>query len=633
MKTNYKIKNFRVFGEEGTNVKIAPLTILTGCNSSGKSSIAKSLLLLDSFLCKVSEDMRKKSPLRLGEYTMDFSEYPLNLLGRFDKVVNINSDSKEIEFKYDTENGFDVVLTFFSKNSDTLNRGYLKKLVIANDENEIFITENGKCNLNVLPLLPKYLNKKYDYYNDPDNYYSIENSKISNQTIKWSIDNDSLFRVPLLDIIGHIKKDEFWSQMNHLLEDTFAQNRGVKLLFEGISQEFSHSECKSFYDFFKLKEKEWLSRLSLNEDPFYNYPNTIWDLSSVDFNCLLSYEWWEDLTNNLDNNNEFITAINNVKIPFKLLLTTLIYIGELINLPIEKSFAEKIRKHKEWFIPRESFFNYYLWEDFVTNVKKELNIAISPFWSGNLSYVGSSRIDVKRLYTLDSNSDFTTLLKQYFNVRRDYVNRLEKLNSMSGFGKIKVKGDRKPAIEPYTINTFINKWIKAFNIGDAVSLKMDSEGLGVYIKLQKGSKTTLLADEGFGISQLFSILLEIETCILKRKSHPLVIEQTIIIEEPEIHLHPNFQSKLVDMFAEAMGKYGIHFIIETHSEYFIRRLQLRVAEKKIPIEDVSVIYVDDKSNAYDMGLRANGKFSRDFGPGFLDEADNTAIQLFELSLN
>ena len=61
MNIHYKLKNFRVFGEKGAEIDIAPITILTGCNSSGKSSITKSLLLLGSLwprhhLCSIPSE-------------------------------------------------------------------------------------------------------------------------------------------------------------------------------------------------------------------------------------------------------------------------------------------------------------------------------------------------------------------------------------------------------------------------------------------------------------------------------------------------------------------------------------------------------------------------------------------------
>lgn len=54
MNTKITIKNFRVFDEDGVTFELNPLTILTGCNSSGKSSMVKAILLLyycrDKFL-------------------------------------------------------------------------------------------------------------------------------------------------------------------------------------------------------------------------------------------------------------------------------------------------------------------------------------------------------------------------------------------------------------------------------------------------------------------------------------------------------------------------------------------------------------------------------------------------------
>lgn len=54
--------------------------------------------------------------------------------------------------------------------------------------------------------------------------------------------------------------------------------------------------------------------------------------------------------------------------------------------------------------------------------------------------------------------------------------------------------------------------------------------------------------------------------------------------KPELNLHPALQSKLADLFLEVHQEFGINFIIETHSEYIIRKSQVLVAEKEFEVE-------------------------------------------------
>ena len=110
--------------------------------------------------------------------------------------------------------------------------------------------------------------------------------------------------------------------------------------------------------------------------------------------------------------------------------------------------------------------------------------------------------------------------------------------------------------------------------------------------------------------------------------------KVICVEEPEVHLHPKYQSLLAEMFVEAYQKYNIHFIIETHSEYLIRKLQVMVADKEITLtpNDVSLNYVEKDENGVSTNRKIeileDGALSDSFGSGFYDEADTLAIQLF-----
>ena len=91
------------------------------------------------------------------------------------------------------------------------------------------------------------------------------------------------------------------------------------------------------------------------------------------------------------------------------------------------------------------------------------------------------------------------------------------------------------------------------------------------------------------------------------------------------------------MFVEAYKKYNIHFIIETHSEYLIRKLQVMVADKdsSLTSNDVSLNYVekDEKGVSHNrqIKIQEDGRLDRSFGKGFYDEAGCLSRQLFILN--
>src|SRR5699024_2367676 len=115
-----------------------------------------------------------------------------------------------------------------------------------------------------------------------------------------------------------------------------------------------------------------------------------------------------------------------------------------------------------------------------------------------------------------------------------------------------------------------------------------------------------ILDVGIGTSQIVPII--IESVNSPKKS-------TLIIEEPETHIHPNAQSKLADLFIDCVNKQDKRFIVETHSIFLITQLQILVAQGKIKPEDIKIYYFlqdENGSRVMDMRITDNGQFEEEW---------------------
>ncbi len=186
----------------------------------------------------------------------------------------------------------------------------------------------------------------------------------------------------------------------------------------------------------------------------------------------------------------------------------------------------------------------------------------------------------------------------------------------------------------YVADSFVLKYLKVFEIGTNLEVKKYDDTI-YKIYVHNGDSEILLADLGLGYTHLATILLKINIIAKSNNEEGKYKPQTLIIEEPESHLHPALQSKLADMFAEAYEKFNIQFVIETHSEYLIRKLQYKIAEGSFRPEDAVVYYLNNvsenaKAPVKKITFEQDGSLSSNFGSGFFDEADNIAIDIFNL---
>ena len=195
---------------------------------------------------------------------------------------------------------------------------------------------------------------------------------------------------------------------------------------------------------------------------------------------------------------------------------------------------------------------------------------------------------------------------------------------------------------------FVQDWMKQFEIGTNFDItSIDGEAYQVRITDADGSSVPL-ADKGMGSIQMMILLLRLATVMRRNKKtntesgevnlfddNTPSLPTTVIIEEPEQNLHPKMQSLLADLFCYLTSEANLRFLIETHSEYLIRKSQVIVAEQKyISEEDLKknnlfkVYYLPtDDNQPYELLYRTDGCFANDFGEGFFDEAEKLAFQV------
>lgn len=183
--------------------------------------------------------------------------------------------------------------------------------------------------------------------------------------------------------------------------------------------------------------------------------------------------------------------------------------------------------------------------------------------------------------------------------------------------------------------TFICTWMENFGIGKDYDItSIGGEAYSIQLK-NMNDDLVYLADMGMGASQLLVLIFRLAIIIHRQRMRgKSPYRPTIIIEEPEQNMHPAYQSKLAEFFYEVHNLYGFNFIVETHSEYLVRKSQVIVAQQNYKTQEslnkknpFKVYYFPTNGNPYEMEYRIDGNFSNDFGSGFYDEANNLLFEI------
>lgn len=599
MLREYQLTNFKGFGGPET-IPIRPITLIYGPNSSGKSSVLQSLLLLKQTLQEAENNeillLPRGNLINLGSYREFIHRHDVSQPFSFKVVLDIDGLKRMTDFKKPLS-------------ENLLDNNYLGLQFAFNYDQNIcnIVLSNVYLFIGEDPLPAAIYKPQKIEIDDPNTYrfmssmgQGIGNDRfppnksqdIDDYDHPQEIDDEELEGFLKLDSINykHSFWQAWWEKYSSLLPRE-ADKELIRLLEDlKLHEGFKDTQRETWRELLEEQSKSLKKELEQSNNS--------------------SRETMEIKLNQLESLRRLESHFDNYS--FQLIQEDLCKIHEDLS---NKSGFDKFAglSYRNFFPVRcvklrdkKDSSDSEVWK--LSDIYKlcwtpEFSVltmlASSGFRSflNDLVYIGPLRDNPERFYILSDNlsKQVGKSGKMLPDILFKDQNLLKQLNNqLNRFGL-----EYELKISRLTVEDYGNT--------DFFALRLIDKYTGVNVSI---------ADVGFGISQVLPIIVQ---SMLSRKS-------TLLIEQPEIHIHPRLQAELGSLLAECTkSPFNNQFIIETHSEHLMLRLQKLIRKGELKPDDVSVIYVDrdaEGSKCLHLRLDEEGDFIDEWPDGFFEEDFN-----------
>lgn len=613
MLTKWTIGNFKAISEK-TTFSLAPITVLVGENSSGKSSVLQSILLMAQTL----KATQSKQPLllngefiRLG-YLKDIlhngnKEIPLEIgfeLQIKDDHALTKSNPIEVDFQIDT----------LDKNTGTQS-SVLKKLSLRSGVHD-FITivhENEKQKT----LLDADTNK---FLQMPAELRNEINKGIYPTVVKQIESKQGT-------LLSRIPPYEHYCSLYHFLPNKILEIYNATQ-YSMVTALKAAGNYLRFKDDKRSDEAELLSFLPSEIVNFKGkYGGT---LKSEISNAI-----YFNIPGKRQDNSSFGSSLQYQRIAISFLEKSDNLEDWLWKMKLEIPI-QHARIIGDKLIQRATLVERREYEDDASTDKlavrasslpeslEEIKDRVVNYFSERVYYLGPLREDPRFIYSLPPYPELTHVgLKGEFT-----ASVLEKFKDQEiEYPMPPQKSGGETIIGTATLLDALSQWLEYMGLLEKVST-IDRGKIGTELAVHaKGVKQPLdLTSIGVGVSQILPTLV---MGLIAPKG------TTFLLEQPELHLHPKVQSIVAD-FLLGLTKLGKQCIVETHSEYLVSRLRLRVAEDETNTlaSQTSIYFVerlDGKSSFRKLDLNQYGALL-EWPEGFMDQGPNESELIMKAAL-
>jgi predicted ATPase len=584
MLSNCRVEGFKSI-REMTEFPLTPLTIITGANSCGKSAFLQSILMV----AQTIQHQNANIPLVLNGSILS--------LGGPELIINDDSRTKELKigitYRPASANKIKVLepsryYKYFEYGPDERLKPVAESILESVSVDVVFQVDaetqaERKSGLNagfavnqshVQVTAVSGNGREYEFA-----VMAIKSGSNASEAYRYRMNATQKSTVEYLLSLKHVYRydeDKLSCGLRHFLPDNLQvkRNTGADKVValqkgaESLTSEFrfddrlfadSKPEIKALTENMRAIMLQRLDEMTVNDEEEKDAARAIISSGSIGFGSkydgveLRYLPVWHSLRTLLETDQEYIQACKD-------------------------AMARAIKQEDD------SQTTIYTW--WIT----EPIDAMEKFFSSSLLYLGPLREEPKSLYASKMNFNADNIgskgefAAQVFLDNKDAIIRYVAPESIeSPEGKlVLIEGSLQEAVDV---------WAKYLTIAEKIIVEdIGRNGYRILVRQPGEEKEYDISDVGVGISQVLPIL------VMGLLSG---VGSSMLIEQPELHLHPKVQSRLADFFL-SMILAGKQCIAETHSEHIINRLRFRIVQSPNPstLRKNTTIYFTDNQRGF-----------------------------------
>lgn len=579
-------------------MEFRPLTIFTGANSSGKSTVLQSILLIAQTL----KSQRTSKSVVLNGCIKKFGTY-MDLVNDCDirknislgfEISNFGDMVRETPIRWNEElESIGCRLEFADNNADPLN-----PILVS-----LCMKTNGNSPENSLRIIRR------------DGQFSEKEQHVIDNCEKKISDSDLMYKMTEFKsgVVGMYGRNDMLQNMIGVNMSHFLPNYGIRYI--SLTE-----RLEAVLDNFFGMGSSWGTIGAYR----YHFPQTA--LPDEFKSAMMK------VVEDIDHNDVHLTSERVIKQYARLKKELerdfkLENFFELLHKArLSKEAKERYHKAMQSVVKKNTPERYMLTPlpSFVFSGVEE----VREYFTTKIKYLGPLREEPRALYPLDGNDSITDVELKGENTaavfeanKNEEVEYISPENFCDGFsGASKTRA---------TLSEAVNSWLEYLGVAQKMTT-FDRGKMGHELKISTGQKgqTRDLTHVGVGVSQVLPILV---MSLLAKRGDVLILEQ------PELHLHPRVQTRLADFFV-TMELLDKQCLIETHSEYLINRLRFMVAKSDdTALADNTTLYFVEKDA--DMGYSKYrpvtiNKYGviEDWPDGFFDESEKMAVEILRAGM-